>query len=86
MLKLMLSWILSTPMLKVMEKRCVKVMNFLKLNVWPLPAVIGRIIMTIVGLMWVRINVGNSGRYLARCRWINKTLLTKDVFKTCMGR
>ena len=83
MLKLMLSWILSTPMLKVMEKRCVKVMNFLMLNVWPLPAVIGRIIMTIVGLMWVRINVGNSGRYLAISRWSNKTLLTKSYYMIC---
>ena len=60
MLKLMLSWILSTPMLKVMEKRCVKVMNFLMLNVWPLPAVIGRERMRNVGLMWVRINVGDQ--------------------------
>ena len=59
MLKLMLSWILSTPMLKVMEKRCVKVMNFLKLNVWPLPAVNG---MRIVGLVWIRTNVGDSSR------------------------
>ena len=83
MLKLMLSWILSIPMLKVMEKRCVKVMNFLKLNVWPLPAVIGRIIMRIVGLMWVRINVGNSGRSLARCRWSIKILLTKSYYMIC---
>ena len=78
MLKLMLSWISSTPMLKVMEKRCVKVMNFLKLNVWPLPAVIG---MKNVGLMWVRINVGYSGRYLAR--WSNKTLLSKSYYRIC---
>ena len=58
MLKLMLSWILSAPMLKVMEKRCVKVMNFLKLNVWPLPAVNG--MMEIVGHLWVRINAWYS--------------------------
>ena len=80
MLKLMPSWILSAPMLKVMEKRCVKVMNFLKLNVWPLPVVIG---MRNVGLLWVRINVGNSGGYLARCRWSNKTMLTKSYYMIC---
>ena len=62
MLKLMLSWILSTPMLKVMEKRCVKVMNFHKLNVWLLPAVNGKWEMRNVGLVWIRINVGDSSR------------------------
>ena len=40
-----------------------KAMNSLKLNVWPLRAVIGGG-MRNVGLMWVRINVGNSGRYI----------------------
>ena len=45
--------------IKVMEKRCVKAMDSLQLNVWPFPAVNG--MMEIVGQLWVRINVWYRG-------------------------
>ena len=41
--------------IKVMEKRYVKAMDSLQLNVWPFPAVNG--MMEIVGQLLVRINV-----------------------------
>ena len=41
--------------IKVMEKRYVKAMDSLQLNVWPFPAVNG--MMGIVGRLLVRINV-----------------------------
>ena len=45
--------------IKVMEKRYVKAMDSLQLNVWQFPAVTG--IMGIVGQVWVRINVWYKG-------------------------
>ena len=41
--------------MKVMERRFVKTMDFLQLNVWPFPAATG--MMGNVGLVWARINV-----------------------------
>ena len=45
--------------IKVMEKRCVKAMDSLQLNVWPFPVVNG--MMEIVGQLWVRINAWYRG-------------------------